>query len=77
MDEPERVRITVEHEVDWIRVQDNLKKGLQQSLEGRLASLPGGKDGPAAKKVRRELEGRLRKVTPFFGDTIWMLIWRR
>lgn len=55
-------RITVEQETDWLRVQDNFVKGLQASMEARLSSLPEGKDGPAAKAVRKELEYRLKMV---------------
>lgn len=62
MDEPALSRIVVEHETEWIRIQDNLAQGLQTSMEARLASLPGGKDGPAARKVRKELEQRMKKV---------------
>lgn len=56
-------RIIVEQEADWLRVQDNLAKGMIESMETRLSSLPGGKDGSAAKGVRKELEARLAKVS--------------
>jgi hypothetical protein len=62
MEEPTIRRITVEGESDWIRVQENIGKGLQKSLDARLATLPGGRDGPAAKGVKRELEERIKKV---------------
>lgn len=62
MDDAVISRITVEQEADWIRVQDNFAKGLQASMEARLGSLPGGKDGQEAKAVRKELEYRLKKV---------------
>lgn len=64
MDEATIARITVEQEVDWLRVQENFVKGLQASMEARLASLPGGKDGSEATAVRNELEHRLKKVGP-------------
>jgi len=62
MEEPTIRRITVERESDWLRVQGNIEKGLQNSLDARLATLPGGRDGPAAKGVKRELEERIKKV---------------
>jgi len=62
MEEPTIRRITVERESDWLRVQENIGKGLQKSLDARLATLPGGRDGPAAKGVKRELEERIKKV---------------
>jgi hypothetical protein len=62
MEDPVLRRITVDTEVDWFRVKDMVAKGLQDSMEARLATLPGGKDGQAAKTVRRELEERLKKV---------------
>jgi hypothetical protein len=63
-------RITVEQEADWLRVQENFSKGLQASMEMRLASLPDGKEGPTAKAVRKELEYRLKKVKsrPGYND---------
>lgn len=72
MDDPTISRITVENEADWLRVQDNFTKALRDSMEARLTSLPGGKDGPAAKAVRKELEQRVKKVSrlsqPMDGD---------
>jgi hypothetical protein len=62
MEEPTIRRITVERESDWLRVQENIGKGLQKSLDARLATLPGGRDGLAAKGVKRELEERIKKV---------------
>jgi hypothetical protein len=62
MEEPTIRRITVERESDWLIVQENIGKGLQKSLDARLATLPGGRDGPAAKGVKRELEERIKKV---------------
>ena len=62
MEEPTIRRITVERESDWLRVHENIGKGLQKSLDARLATLPGGRDGPAAKGVKRELEERIKKV---------------
>jgi hypothetical protein len=63
MDEVTISRITVEQEADWLRVQDNFAKGLQSSMEARLSSLPGGKDGAEATAVRKELEHRIKKVS--------------
>ncbi|EIW71987.1 hypothetical protein TREMEDRAFT_25441 [Tremella mesenterica DSM 1558] len=37
-------------------------------MEVRLASLPGGRDGEAAKRVRNEVEGRIAKVFLFCSD---------
>jgi hypothetical protein len=62
MEEPTLRRIAVDREVDWLTVQDNVTRGLQSSLDARLATLPGGRDGPAAKGVKRELEERIKKV---------------
>jgi hypothetical protein len=62
MEEPTIRRIAVDREADWLRVQYNITKGLQTSLDARLATLPGGREGAAAKGVRRELEARIKKV---------------
>ena len=62
MEEPTIRRIAVDRESDWFRVQENIATGLQKSLDARLATLPGGRDGAAAKGVRRELEERIKKV---------------
>ena len=55
-------RIVVETEPDWLRVKDNVSQGMNTSLEARLSSLPGGKDGDIARQIRGEVEARLRKV---------------
>jgi hypothetical protein len=62
MDEATLRRITIEREEDWIRVQQDVDKALISTMEARLATLSGGKDGAAAKSVRRELELRIKKV---------------
>lgn len=62
MDEPTLRRIAVDRESDWMRVQENITTGLQRSLDARLATLPGGRDGAAAQGVKRELEERIKKV---------------
>ncbi|ORY33421.1 hypothetical protein BCR39DRAFT_519931 [Naematelia encephala] len=62
MDQPTLSRIAVESQSDWLRVQENIKRGLEQAMEARLGALPGGKDGEAAKRVRKEVEGRLEKI---------------
>jgi hypothetical protein len=61
-------RIIIEQEPDWLRVQDNVKNSMMASMEARLSSLPGGKDGAAARGVRKELEMRLAKVCGFGCD---------
>jgi hypothetical protein len=70
MEEPSIRRIAVEREVDWLKIQDNVKNGLQATLEAKLATLPGGKDGPAAKGLRRELEERIKKVSSSCRDSM-------
>jgi len=62
MDQLPLSRIAVETEPDWLRVQDNVSRGIMQAMEARLSSLAGGSHGDAATKVRKELEGRLIKV---------------
>jgi len=74
MEEPTIRRITVEREPDWLRVQGNIEKGLQNSLDARLATLPGGRDGPAAKGVKRELEERIKKVGGSYEDVHEILL---
>jgi hypothetical protein len=69
MEEPSIRRIAVEREVDWLKIQDNVKNGLQATLEAKLATLPGGKDGSAAKGLRRELEERIKKVSSSCRDS--------
>ncbi|ODN94709.1 hypothetical protein L198_04850 [Cryptococcus wingfieldii CBS 7118] len=55
-------RIAVDHESDWIRVQKNVAQAITDSMEARLATMPGGKDGEAARVMRIELEERLGKI---------------
>ncbi|WVQ74217.1 hypothetical protein IAR50_003811 [Cryptococcus sp. DSM 104548] len=55
-------RIVVDHENDWLRVQRNVSQAMTDSMEARLATMPGGKDGEAARKLRREVEGRMGKL---------------
>lgn len=62
MDQVPISRVVVETEPDWLRVKGNVAKGVSTALEARLASLPGGKEGETAKRVRKELETRLAKV---------------
>jgi hypothetical protein len=61
MDEPQR--IAVETEAGWLRIRDNVERGMNASMEMRLASLPGGKDGEASRRVRKEIEARMDKVS--------------
>ena len=60
MDEPQR--IAIETESGWLRIRDNVERGMTASMEMRLASLPGGKDGEASRRVRKEVEARMDKV---------------
>jgi len=60
MDEPQR--IAIETEAGWLRIRDNVERGMTASMEMRLASLPGGKDGEASRRVRKEVEARMDKV---------------
>ena len=62
MSDPELSRIVVESEPGWLRIKDNVDKAIRAATEARLASLPGGKDGDAARRVRREVEARIAKV---------------
>ncbi|RXK36536.1 hypothetical protein M231_06195 [Tremella mesenterica] len=55
-------RIVVENEADWLRVREGVCRAMNQVMEVRLASLPGGRDGEAAKRVRNEVEGRIAKI---------------
>lgn len=59
-------RITIDSETDWARIQDNVKQGINASMENRLATLPGGKNGEQARHIRKELETRLAKVGPSY-----------
>lgn len=60
MDEPQR--IAVETEAGWLRIRENVEKGMMASMELRLASLPGGRDGETSRRVRKEIEARMAKV---------------
>jgi hypothetical protein len=55
-------RIIVENESDWLRVQSNVEQSMTRLMEARLSSLPGGKDGSAAKAARGEVQARLAEV---------------
>lgn len=61
IDDPQR--IAIETEAGWLRIKDNVERGMQASMEARLASLPGGKDGEASRRVRKEIEARMAKVS--------------
>ena len=62
MDTAPMSRVVVETESAWLRVQENVDQSLKRAMEIRLASLPGGKDGEAARGVRKEVERRLDRV---------------
>jgi hypothetical protein len=62
MNEPPLSRIVVENESDWLRVKANVEGSLSGTMEARLSSLPGGKDGRASRTVQQEVEARLAKV---------------
>lgn len=55
-------RIIVEKEDAWLRVQGNLNRALDDALESRLSSLPGGSRGEQAKKLRPVLEQQMNAV---------------
>jgi len=55
-------RITIDNEPEWLRIKDNVIKGMNASMETRLATLPGGTRGEAAKTLRKEVEARLSKI---------------
>ncbi|WWD19678.1 hypothetical protein CI109_104140 [Kwoniella shandongensis] len=62
MAEPTLSRIVIDQEPDWIRVKDNVSQAIVSVMETRLATMPGGKDGDAAKGMRKEVEARLGKI---------------
>ncbi len=62
MDQAPISRIAVETEPDWLRVKGNVENGMMGSMNARLSSLPGGKDGEAARAVRKEIDPRLTRV---------------
>lgn len=53
----------MDNEAAWLQVQENVRGGITSAMEARLSALPGGREGPAAKAIRGELEARLRKVS--------------
>ncbi|KAL0245653.1 hypothetical protein I308_104787 [Cryptococcus tetragattii IND107] len=55
-------RIVIDSEPDWLRVKKNVSDAMMEVMETRLASMPGGKDGDAARTMRRELEARLVQI---------------
>ncbi len=62
MDSVATSRITVQTESEWLRVKENVNKGIMGVMEARMSLLPGGRDGEAARGLRREVEARLAKV---------------
>ncbi|XAO24461.1 hypothetical protein I312_103262 [Cryptococcus bacillisporus CA1280] len=55
-------RIVIDSEPDWLRVKKNVSDAMMEVMETRLATMPGGKDGDAARTMRRELEARLIQI---------------
>ncbi|KAE8539402.1 hypothetical protein D1P53_004502 [Cryptococcus gattii VGV] len=55
-------RIVIDSEPDWLRVKKNVSDAMMEVMETRLATMPGGKDGDAARTMRRELEARLVQI---------------
>lgn len=55
MQEEVTPRITVERQVDWLRVQDNVNAALTQSLEDRLRTLPPDSQARLRPKLEKEL----------------------
>ncbi|WVQ84648.1 hypothetical protein IAT38_006803 [Cryptococcus sp. DSM 104549] len=55
-------RIVIDSEADWLRVQGNVSQAMMEVMESRLAMMPGGKDGEAARAMRTEMEARLGKI---------------
>ncbi|WWC72060.1 uncharacterized protein I206_106020 [Kwoniella pini CBS 10737] len=62
MNEPTLSRLIVDREPEWLRVKNNVSLALMGTMETRLATMPGGKDGDASKLMRKELEGRISKI---------------
>ncbi|BEJ13543.1 hypothetical protein CspHIS471_0307170 [Cutaneotrichosporon sp. HIS471] len=56
-------RVTVERQVDWLRVQENVNASLKQSLEDRLRTLPPDQ----ARRLRPKLEVELNAIR----DRMW------
>ncbi|WVF72952.1 hypothetical protein IAT40_007770 [Kwoniella sp. CBS 6097] len=69
MDEPALSRIIIDREDDWLRVKDNVSTSIMGIMEARLSTMPGGKDGDAARAMRAELERRLGKVQEKMFET--------
>ncbi|CAK9783291.1 hypothetical protein CC85DRAFT_282035 [Cutaneotrichosporon oleaginosum] len=64
MQEQDQVpRITVERQVEWLRVQENANAALSQSLEDRLSTLP----PIEARRLRPKLEAELNAIR----DRMW------
>ena len=63
MDDQQISRIVVESEGGWVRIKGNVDKALGAALETRLGSLPGGKDGDMSRRVRKEVEVRIARVS--------------
>lgn len=49
-------RITVEREVDWLRVKDKVNKELTQSLEDRIRTLPPDAQARLRPQLEKEME---------------------
>ncbi|KAK8853261.1 hypothetical protein IAR55_003963 [Kwoniella newhampshirensis] len=62
MSEPALSRIIIDQEPDWVKVKNNVSQAIVSVMETRLATMPGGKDGGAAKGIRTEIEARLGKI---------------
>jgi hypothetical protein len=63
MDDQQISRIVIESEGGWVRIKGNVDRSLGAAMETRLASLPGGKDGEMSRRVRKEVEARIAKVS--------------
>lgn len=55
-------RVAVDTEAGWQRIRENVNKAIKQSMETRLALLPGGKEGEASRQLRKEVEARMARV---------------
>ena len=55
-------RVNVDTEAAWFKIKADLEANMTRVMEMRLATLPGGKDGDAAKALRKEVEARLSRV---------------
>jgi hypothetical protein len=63
MDHPQVSRVIIDSEPAWLRVKGNLSTGIAQAMEARLNGLPGGSQSVAARALRKEVEGRISKVS--------------